>query len=114
VNIFQKGTLLLEEADVVHLIKDRIGLDSFLNQILEALEIGFKEFAIKRASLCQDLIALENYIQAILVFIRMVSSDFVIKVGDNWVGLIMQTTYLERTERVSRKVADLNKLFMKL
>jgi ornithine cyclodeaminase/alanine dehydrogenase-like protein (mu-crystallin family) len=48
VNIFQKGTLLLEEADVVHLIKDRIGLDSFLNQILEALEIGFKEFAIKQ------------------------------------------------------------------
>jgi ornithine cyclodeaminase/alanine dehydrogenase-like protein (mu-crystallin family) len=48
VNIFQKGTLLLEEADIVYLIRDRIGLDGFLNQILEALERGFKEFATKQ------------------------------------------------------------------
>jgi ornithine cyclodeaminase/alanine dehydrogenase-like protein (mu-crystallin family) len=48
VNIFQKGTLLLEEADIVHLIKDRIGLQNFLYQVLETLEKGFRQYATKQ------------------------------------------------------------------
>lgn len=47
-NIFQKGTLLLEEADIVHLIKDRIGLQKFLYQVLETLENGFRQYAAKQ------------------------------------------------------------------
>jgi ornithine cyclodeaminase/alanine dehydrogenase-like protein (mu-crystallin family) len=48
VNIFQQGTLLLEEADIVHLIRDKIGLQNFLEQILNALEKGFKQFAVNQ------------------------------------------------------------------
>jgi ornithine cyclodeaminase/alanine dehydrogenase-like protein (mu-crystallin family) len=48
VNIFQQGTLLLEEADVIHLIRDKIGLQNFLQQILKALEEGFKQFAVNQ------------------------------------------------------------------
>ena len=47
-NIFQKGTLLLEEADILHLIKDRIGLQNFLYQVLETLEKGFRQYATKQ------------------------------------------------------------------
>jgi hypothetical protein len=38
----------MEEADVVHLIRDKIGLQNFLQQILKALEKGFKQFAVNQ------------------------------------------------------------------
>ncbi len=47
-SIFQQGTLLLEEADVIHLIRDKIGLQSFLQQVLKTLEKGFKQFAVNQ------------------------------------------------------------------
>lgn len=44
-SIFHKGTLLLEETDIVHLLKDKITLNSFLSHLIKALEEGFKQFA---------------------------------------------------------------------
>jgi alanine dehydrogenase len=47
-NMASKGTLLLEEKDIVSLIKEKIGLKNFLLQLMESLEIGFKRFTDKR------------------------------------------------------------------
>ncbi|PWU78894.1 MAG: hypothetical protein DLM72_20230 [Candidatus Nitrosopolaris wilkensis] len=47
-NIFRKGTLLLEEADIVHLIRDKVGLENFLCEVLKTVEEGFKQFATKQ------------------------------------------------------------------
>lgn len=44
-SIFHKGTLLLEETDIVHLLKDKITLNSFLSRLIKDLEEGFKQFA---------------------------------------------------------------------
>ena len=43
-----KRTLLLEEKDIVSLIKEKIGLKNFLLHLMESLETGFKRFAEKR------------------------------------------------------------------
>ncbi len=44
-SIFHKGTLLLEETDIVHLLKDKTTLNSFLSHLINDLEEGFKQFA---------------------------------------------------------------------
>jgi len=44
VSIFQQDTLLLEESDIIHLIK-KTHLDNFLNQLRDELESGFRDFA---------------------------------------------------------------------
>jgi len=46
--ISDKGALLLEEQDIVYLIKEKIGLKNFLLQLMESLEAGFKKFASKK------------------------------------------------------------------
>jgi alanine dehydrogenase len=43
-----KRTLLLDEKDIVCLIKEKIGLKNFLLHLMESLETGFKRFADKR------------------------------------------------------------------
>ena len=43
-----KNTLLLEEKDIVYLIKEKIGLKNFLIQLMDSLETGFKKFADNR------------------------------------------------------------------
>jgi alanine dehydrogenase len=43
-----KGTLLLDEKDIVSLIKEKIGLKNFLLHLMESLETGFRRFADKR------------------------------------------------------------------
>jgi ornithine cyclodeaminase/alanine dehydrogenase-like protein (mu-crystallin family) len=39
---------LLEEKDIVYLIKEKIGLKNFLLQLMDSLETGFKKFADRR------------------------------------------------------------------
>jgi ornithine cyclodeaminase/alanine dehydrogenase-like protein (mu-crystallin family) len=39
---------LLQEKDIVHLIKEKVGLQDFLLQLMESLETGFKRFAAKK------------------------------------------------------------------
>lgn len=46
-NIFQQGTLLLEEADIIQIIKNS-GLENFLQKLREELESGFRAFAQKQ------------------------------------------------------------------
>lgn len=43
--ISYESTLLLEEKDIVYLIKEKIGLDNFLLQLMESIESGFKKFS---------------------------------------------------------------------
>lgn len=46
--MLDKDTLLLEEKDIIRLIKEKVGLKNFLLQLMESLETGFKRFADKR------------------------------------------------------------------
>ena len=46
-NIFQQDTLLLEESDILYLIK-KTGLKNFLNQLRNNLESGFKDFFLQK------------------------------------------------------------------
>lgn len=46
-NVFQQDTLLLEESDIIHLIK-KTGLENFLNQLRDELESGFKDFFLQK------------------------------------------------------------------
>jgi hypothetical protein len=48
VNVFHKGTLILEENDIIHLIKDKIAIENFLKELFTAMENGFKKFAKKQ------------------------------------------------------------------
>ncbi len=43
--VFHKGTLILEENDIIHLIKNKITLENFLKELFNVLENGFKKFA---------------------------------------------------------------------
>jgi ornithine cyclodeaminase/alanine dehydrogenase-like protein (mu-crystallin family) len=43
-NQFFEGTTILEESDIVLLIKEKIGLENFLNQLRQTLEDGFRYF----------------------------------------------------------------------
>ncbi|MDQ6724257.1 MAG: hypothetical protein M3Z01_08345, partial [Thermoproteota archaeon] len=43
--VFHKGTLILEENDIIHLIKDKITIENFLKELFTVIENGFKKFA---------------------------------------------------------------------
>jgi len=45
VNVFHKNTLILEENDIIHLIKDKITLENFLKKLFTVMENGFEKFA---------------------------------------------------------------------
>jgi ornithine cyclodeaminase/alanine dehydrogenase-like protein (mu-crystallin family) len=45
VTVFHKGTLILEENDIIHLIKDKITIERFLKELFTTMESGFKKFA---------------------------------------------------------------------
>lgn len=47
-DIFHRDTLLLEEDDIVSLVKEKIGLEEFLDKLYDALEEGFGLLAAKR------------------------------------------------------------------
>ena len=43
-NIFQKGTLVLREAEIIDLIRNKTTLDRFLENLFQTLENGFANF----------------------------------------------------------------------
>ncbi|KAA2280645.1 MAG: hypothetical protein AB7V56_15195 [Candidatus Nitrosocosmicus sp.] len=47
-NIFQKGTLVLREAEIIDLIRNKTTLDRFLENLFQTLENGFVNFAAKQ------------------------------------------------------------------
>ena len=46
--VFQKGTLILQETEIIDLIRNKTTLDKFISKLFETLEKGFTNFAEKQ------------------------------------------------------------------